>query len=210
MKRPQSRFAAAQTRKVGPIGDVPKPLARPGSTSKPPTFRCRDLMWIVFLVVVLAITFTSRNSFLGSQADLEDINSSYRDGPTTPFSDPEVLRAPPARPTAKQPPRILRYNVDTNEVEQLTNDFTYQHRHVQLTYKKRPSELWSKFEKRKQVVEVHACVPMHDWQTARFLSCNSIHEMQMGQIEFINCGGSRCAFKFFDIDGKPQVVKTQL
>lgn len=45
------------------------------------------------------------------------------------------------------------------------------------------------------------CVPMGDWQSAIFPTCNTAHEisMQAGKnVEFINCGGDRCAFKLTD------------
>lgn len=52
------------------------------------------------------------------------------------------------------------------------------------------------------------CAPM-EWQTKRFLSCNSMHEMYLEGLTYINCGGSRCAFEFPDMDGTPIVLKVK-
>jgi len=46
----------------------------------------------------------------------------------------------------------------------------------------------------------NACVPMHEWQTSSYPSCNVVHEINMdpdsttGNFQFINCGSARCAF----------------
>lgn len=44
------------------------------------------------------------------------------------------------------------------------------------------------------------CGLLHDWQLPKNMpmSCNLLHEMAMNDLEFINCGGDRCAFKVAD------------
>lgn len=57
------------------------------------------------------------------------------------------------------------------------------------------------------------CQPMHQWMKETFPTCNSMHEIQLldrsDAISFINCGGSRCAFRIRDTNGDPIVLKTQ-
>lgn len=38
------------------------------------------------------------------------------------------------------------------------------------------------------------CVNVDSWQSESHLSCNSIHDLEMSSIDFINCGSDRCAF----------------
>lgn len=54
------------------------------------------------------------------------------------------------------------------------------------------------------------CRPRHDWQLPRNspMSCNLLHEMETSELEFINCGGDRCAFKAADALGLDIVIKT--
>lgn len=56
------------------------------------------------------------------------------------------------------------------------------------------------------------CVYRH-WQTKHYIQCNSLHEISMlpepDYFEFINCGGSRCAFRLTDVDQRYIVLKTQ-
>jgi hypothetical protein len=60
---------------------------------------------------------------------------------------------------------------------------------------------------------IEPCQPMHQWMKETYPSCNNLHEVQLFEgsdsISFINCGGSRCAFRIKDIDGDPLVLKTQ-
>ena len=52
-----------------------------------------------------------------------------------------------------------------------------------------------------------------DWQTKNYIQCNCLHEISMfpepDYFEFINCGGSRCAFRLTDVDQRYFVLKTQ-
>jgi hypothetical protein len=55
---------------------------------------------------------------------------------------------------------------------------------------------------------VEACQPIHQWT---YPACNILHEVQLfdgsDSMSFINCGGSRCAFRIHDFDGDPIVLK---
>ncbi len=42
------------------------------------------------------------------------------------------------------------------------------------------------------------CVIMQPWQAESYLACNSMHDLDMTHIEFINCGSNRCAFLLDD------------
>ena len=50
------------------------------------------------------------------------------------------------------------------------------------------------------------CAPL-EWQTKRFLSCNSLHEVHQDGLGFVNCGMSRCAFEFIDMTGVRTILK---
>lgn len=54
------------------------------------------------------------------------------------------------------------------------------------------------------------CLPMHQWQLQEYspYSCNSMHEVDMHDVFFINDGGSRIAWKVQDIHGEEMVLKT--
>lgn len=57
--------------------------------------------------------------------------------------------------------------------------------------------------------ETGNCIPMGEWQSSIFPNCNSAHEisLQPGRyVEFINCGGDRCAFQLSD-DSNSIVLK---
>ena len=57
------------------------------------------------------------------------------------------------------------------------------------------------------------CFPMHKWQLSRYgpSSCNLLHELDMtaanNDLEMINCGGERCAFRIDDRTGNEAVLK---
>jgi len=55
------------------------------------------------------------------------------------------------------------------------------------------------------------CVPMHKWQLPEYspFSCNVVHEANMFDVELINTGGSRIAWKTQDTYGETMVIKTQ-
>ena len=59
----------------------------------------------------------------------------------------------------------------------------------------------------------NGCVPMYEWQTSTYPSCNTAHEIDMypskQNFVFINCGSSRCAFMIRDGDEERVVLKTQ-
>jgi hypothetical protein len=53
------------------------------------------------------------------------------------------------------------------------------------------------------------CQPSHPWQRQSFLVCNTLHEVETSfdtTLNFINCGGSRCAFRLLDDFGGDYVV----
>ena len=55
-----------------------------------------------------------------------------------------------------------------------------------------------------------ACFPMHKWQLPEYgpSSCNSLHESSDSNMQFIDCGGSRCAFHIQDSEEEYVVLKT--
>jgi len=184
------------------------PLSRPKSSS----FRLRDLVWTVFSVVTLT-AFARRRNFAEPQVSYE-----YRDVPI-PVHSGSLLNKQPLQQSLvaytlappriiRYAPQIIRYDFDTNEAVPLLRDpdFKYKHRHIELDYRKPQQEEDSG---KKRPAKIPKCIPMDEWQTARFLSCNNVHETNVKNIRFINCGASRCAFKFHDIDGTAQVLKTQ-
>lgn len=55
------------------------------------------------------------------------------------------------------------------------------------------------------------CTPTRKWQLLQFgpSTCNMLHEMAIDDdLEFINCGGSRCAFQVHDMNGLAVTLKT--
>jgi serine/threonine protein kinase len=53
------------------------------------------------------------------------------------------------------------------------------------------------------------CTPSQPWQTQTFLACNRMHEISssfLKNVELINCGGSRCAFRLVDDGGGDYIV----
>ena len=55
------------------------------------------------------------------------------------------------------------------------------------------------------------CVPMFKWQLPQYgpSTCNLLHEsIRTSDMQFINCGGSRCAFQIQDSHNIPVVLKT--
>ena len=56
------------------------------------------------------------------------------------------------------------------------------------------------------------CQPSQPWQRQSFLICNTLHEVETSfdtTLNFINCGGSRCAFRLLDdVGGDYVVMKT--
>ncbi len=58
------------------------------------------------------------------------------------------------------------------------------------------------------------CIPMHPWQLPRNSpwTCNSLHEMNMAddntELQYISCGGDRCAFQTRDAQDLEIVLKT--
>lgn len=102
------------------------------------------------------------------------------------------------------PPRIVQFDFVRNEKQQLGS--------LEVIRRGRTVEFqkltWQRDVKQASLPRSKGvCVPMK-WQRRRFLSCNNVHELET-DLEFINCGGSRCAFKFLDIDGRAQVLKTK-
>lgn len=57
---------------------------------------------------------------------------------------------------------------------------------------------------------LRSCVPMHKWQLPQFApsSCNIMHETASQDLEFVACGGSRCAFRIEDAQGNSMILKT--
>jgi hypothetical protein len=53
------------------------------------------------------------------------------------------------------------------------------------------------------------CNLMHPWQTQPFYSCSKLHDLDLTDIEFINCGTSQCAFSILADDGKEVTLKIQ-
>jgi hypothetical protein len=59
------------------------------------------------------------------------------------------------------------------------------------------------------------CVPMHEWQTTFYPSCNNIHELntnpdaQSGNFQFINCGTARCTFRIANANAIVRQPKNQ-
>ena len=55
------------------------------------------------------------------------------------------------------------------------------------------------------------CVPLQEWQTALYPSCNTMHEIDTQPNDenfiFINCGSSRCTFLIKGSDGSKSVLK---
>jgi hypothetical protein len=55
------------------------------------------------------------------------------------------------------------------------------------------------------------CVPVQEWQTALYPSCNTMHEIDTQPNDenfvFINCGSSRCTFLIKGSDGSKSVLK---
>lgn len=55
------------------------------------------------------------------------------------------------------------------------------------------------------------CVPLQEWQTALYPSCNTMHEINTqpndDNFVFINCGSSRCTFLIKGSDGSKSVLK---
>jgi hypothetical protein len=58
------------------------------------------------------------------------------------------------------------------------------------------------------------CIPMHPWQLPRNSpwTCNSLHEMNMAddntELQYLSCGGDRCAFQTRDAQDLEIVLKT--
>lgn len=55
------------------------------------------------------------------------------------------------------------------------------------------------------------CVPLQEWQTSLYPSCNTMHEINTQPNDenfvFINCGSSRCTFLIKGSDGSKSVLK---
>jgi len=54
------------------------------------------------------------------------------------------------------------------------------------------------------------CAPMHKWQLPEYspFNCNTVHEANMLDVQLINTGGSRIAWRIQDTDGETMVIKT--
>lgn len=50
------------------------------------------------------------------------------------------------------------------------------------------------------------CESMHPWQTKQSYSCNNLHDLDLTEIQFINCGSSRCAFSVVTTDGSTKAT----
>jgi len=62
--------------------------------------------------------------------------------------------------------------------------------------------------------DADTCQPMHEWQTLSYPVCNHLHELDIhrsavdASLQFINCGGDRCAFRYAESDRtKPLAIK---
>jgi len=111
--------------------------------------------------------------------------------------------------------RSLQWDFAQNSVQRLTKplDESNAGGWDRVTSHMNQSNSGSSAIKPMQVSEeaLEPCQPMHQWMKDTFPSCNDMHEVQIveGTISFINCGGSRCAFRIQDISGDPLVLKTQ-
>jgi hypothetical protein len=188
------------------------------ATTRSSSVRMREFVWAALLVIFLTAFARCRN-FAEPLATYNN-NGAYGDAATlilrttTESSFSQLQQYPIVTQRHQQqrtiPPRILRFDFQTNEVTSLVNHpkYKHKHRHLSLDYNKLPEEQGG--GKKKDSNKVPLCIEMEEWQTAHFLSCNQVHETNMKSIRFINCGASRCAFQFNDIDGTAQVLKTQL
>jgi hypothetical protein len=86
------------------------------------------------------------------------------------------------------------------------------YRDQQLDNHQQKKEMESDDEEEVDSDDDEECVS-RDWQTKTYLECNGLHEISMfpepDYFVFINCGGSRCAFRLRDIDDSYIVLKTQ-
>jgi hypothetical protein len=216
MKSSQSPHTALQRKTRSKGGVTPSPSnhrQRRASTTRQQKTRFREFVWAALLAIFLTV-FARRRNFAELGATYEHNYNAYGGDAAPPRSSMSSLwngeQPPPIiSQTRRSPPRILRYDFQKNEATSLANArYFHKHRHLPLDYKKLPEEKGGK--KKNSIKVVPLCVEMEEWQTARFLSCNQVHETNMKSIRFINCGASRCAFQFNDIDGTAQVLKTQL
>lgn len=118
----------------------------------------------------------------------------------------------------RQYPRCIIWEYRLNTVATFTLSVLNQYRQVLLI-----EEATNEIENsKKQLVDqnpmveeehIEPCQPMHQWMKETYPACNNLHEVQLFEgpdsISFINCGGSRCAFRIVNIDGDPLVLKTQ-
>ncbi|CAJ1954671.1 unnamed protein product [Cylindrotheca closterium] len=100
---------------------------------------------------------------------------------------------------AREHPRFLYYDVETNVVKTGSS----------LAEPKIPTKLEpaaesfpNKSSSSSRDDDAEICQPMHDWQTRIFPNCNLSHELSLqpetGSVQFIACGGDRCAFRIQD------------
>jgi len=92
-------------------------------------------------------------------------------------------------------PRILQFDAESNSVTMPNFDTI-----PNLKFANAPKKAISSSSADEEYEPT--CQPMHEWQTRTFPVCNNVHEVNMrpesGSVVFINCGGSRCAFKILD------------
>eukprot|EP00980_Cylindrotheca_fusiformis_P031108 scaffold25830_cov162-Cylindrotheca_fusiformis.AAC.9 len=100
-------------------------------------------------------------------------------------------------------PRVLQHDSVTNEAIRVWSNITYSLGPAAVSYRITTDD--------NEEESAKGCQFMHDWQTQTYPTCNDAHEINMrpetGSVVFINCGGTRCAFRIVEADGSSFVLK---
>ena len=103
-------------------------------------------------------------------------------------------------------PMIIRYDFEKNAVAYLERRF------LPRIMDRNPTG--HALQTSRSTEDDDVCQPMHEWQSSSYMLCNPLHEFDTiseaidGTLEFINCGGDRCAFKIKDVQGTQLALKT--